>query len=109
MSSDGTWCVYRQEWISWMYSPNSGDAGHAELSRRLSDRALEDDPSYKLVLDEGINHWCLQILLPVLKGEWVTEDVALGHSNTPDGIVKSGSPEEAVLVAKGKALRDQLR
>lgn len=104
--------MYRREWITWRYAVKQGDDGRAELKSWLAGHGVDQDPGYKLVLSEAEKRWCVQVLAPVLKGEWVEQSRAeqqreeLGPVTE---IVLCGSPDEAALIAVGRNLKDLLR
>jgi hypothetical protein len=112
VSSNGTWCVYRREWITWRFALKQGDEGYGELKSWLGGHLMDQDPGCKLVLPVNASRWCVQILVPVLKGEWSDPEWADRHRERlgpVSEVVRFGSPEEAALVAVAKNLKDLLR
>ena len=110
--SDGTWCTYRWEWITWRYSLKQGTDGRRELKEWLGGLGLDGNPSVRISEAEGVRRWRVEIEVPVLKGEWVTRDLAEIHRDDLGGlteVMRLGSAEEARLLADGKKLKETLR
>lgn len=109
--SSGTWCVYRPDWITWRVSTQDDEEGYAELAKQVSDCGLEGDSRVRLRQIPPSYHWYLEVLVPVLKGEHVTPELAAGHQATlGEGavVVLAGSADEAVLQSEARQRKDSL-
>jgi hypothetical protein len=110
------WRVYRLEWSVVFISDSDGENGIRECLRQYeSVYAGKVKPSdYRLgpwsLTEPDAWPWALELLLPVMKGEYVNRPLALGHAHKIDGVVVlEGSTANKTLLNYGKRMLREVK
>jgi hypothetical protein len=108
------WRVYRFEWAVVFISDSAGENGIRECQQRFD---AEYDGKVRVwrlgpwsLTEPDSWPWALELMLPVMKGEYTSRPPALEHAHKIDGAaVLEGSKEDKKLLNYGKRMLREVK